>query len=131
MTPAATQIEMDSFPTRVLPGQTFQLEANVTSQIAEGSQPGGTVTFYDGGTLLAGAVQITSGANGQIYADIYNISFSATGPHSISAKYSGDSNYSASTSSPVTMVCLIPTTITQSESPTNITSVKASRSRQR
>ena len=93
----------------------------MTSQIAAGSQPGGTVTFYDGGTLLPGAVQITSGANGQIYADIYNISFSTTGPHSISAKYSGDSNYNASTSSPLTMVCLIPTTITQSESPTNIT----------
>ncbi len=66
-------------------------------------------------------MQITSGANGQIYADIYNISFSSTGPHSISAKYGGDSNYSASTNSPVTVVCLIPTVMTQSESATNIT----------
>ena len=122
VTPAATQIQMDSAPVSVLPGQTFQLEANVTSQTVAGSaQPGGTVTFYDGGTLLPGPVQITQGGNGQIYADIYNISFTSPGPHSISAKYSGDSNYTGSTSNPVTVVCLIPTSITQGESATSIT----------
>jgi subtilase family serine protease len=122
VTPAAAQIQMDSYPSSVLPGQTFQLEANVTSQTVAGSaQPGGTVTFYDGATLLPGPVQITPGGNGQIYADIYNISFTSTGSHSISAKYSGDSNYTASTSNPVTVVCLIPTSITQSESATSVT----------
>jgi subtilase family serine protease len=122
VTPATAQIQMDSYPSSVLPGQTFQLEANVTSPTIAGSaQPGGTVTFYDGGTLLPGSVQITQGGNGQIYADIYNISFTSPGPHSISAKYSGDSNYTGSTSNPVTVVCLIPTSITQSESATSIT----------
>jgi hypothetical protein len=122
VTPAAAQIQMDSYPSSVLPSQTFQLEANVTSQTIAGSaEPGGTVTFYDGVTLLPGPVQITPGGNGQIYADIYNISFTLPGPHSISAKYSGDSNYTGSTSNPVTVVCLIPTSITQSESATSIT----------
>jgi hypothetical protein len=122
VTPAPSQIQMDSYLSTVLPGQTFQLEANVTSQTAAGTaRPGGTVTFYDGDSALPGPVQITSGGPGQIYADIYNISFSSTGPHSISAKYSGDSNYAASTSSPVTVTCLIPTVMTQSETATSIT----------
>ncbi len=44
VTPAPTQTQMDSYLSSVLPGQTFQLEANVTSQTVEGTvRPGGTV----------------------------------------------------------------------------------------
>jgi Pro-kumamolisin, activation domain/Bacterial Ig-like domain (group 3) len=118
---AATQTQIDSYLPRPVLGQTFQLEANVSSQPARiAAYPGGTVTFYDGNTQLPGPVQITKGANGQIYADIYNISFSSPGPHTITAQYSGDTNYTASTSSPVTVSALIPTSIKQSESATSI-----------
>src|SRR4029077_7213014 len=104
ITPAATKMQMDSYPSSVTQGQTFQLEANVTSQLTGiVPYPGGTVTFYDGNTRLPGTVQISQGGNGQIYADIYNISFSTPGPHTITAQYSGDANYAGSTSAPVTV----------------------------
>jgi hypothetical protein len=124
VTPAVTHTQMDSYPISVVQGQTFQLEANVTSQLVGSAAlvayPGGTVTFYDGNTPLTGPVQITHGANGQIYADIYNISLSLPGPHTFTAQYSGDSNYTASTSSPVTTILLIKTAMTLSVSATTI-----------
>ena len=93
----------------------------MTSQVnVAGAYPGGTVTFYDGNMPLPGTVQITHGETGQIYADIYNISFSTPGTHTITAQYSGDNNYAASTSSPVTITVLISTSIALSESATNI-----------
>ncbi|HEY1423225.1 MAG TPA: Ig-like domain repeat protein [Candidatus Acidoferrum sp.] len=124
VTPVATQIQMDSYPTRVVQGQTFQLEANVTSQLGGSSvlvaYPGGTVSFYDGTTALLGPVQITHGANGQIYADIYNVSLTSPGLHTFTAKYGGDNNYAASTSSPVTSTLLITTAMSLSVTATNI-----------
>jgi subtilase family serine protease len=123
VTPTTTQTQMDSYLPSVQEGQTFQLEANVTSQVTGTNgvaYPSGTVTFYDGNTMLPGPVQITQGQTGQIYADIYNISFSTPGPHTLSAKYSGDNNYGPSTSSTVTSSSLIATSITQTVSGTNI-----------
>jgi len=121
VTPAATQTQMDSYLNYVVQGQTFQLEANVTSQLTGNrAYPGGTVTFYDGNTALTGPVKITQGGAGQIYADIYNISLSTPGPHILTAQYSGDSNYAASTSGPVTTTLLITTAMTMTETATNI-----------
>jgi subtilase family serine protease len=121
VTPAATQTQMDSFPTRVQQGQTFQLEANVTPQLTGTvAYPGGTVTFYDGSTPLPGPVQITHGGNVEVFADIYNIGLTTPGPHIFTAQYNGDNNYSASTSTPVTTTLLITTTMKQTESSTNI-----------
>ena len=60
-----------------------------------GTAPTGTVTFYDGttaigsGTLVSGSVSITT-------------SSLTAGAQSITADYSGDSNYSAASSSPLT-----------------------------
>jgi subtilase family serine protease len=121
ITPAATKMQMDSYPSSVTQGQTFQLEANVTSQLTGiVPYPGGTVTFYDGNTRIPGTVQISKGGNGQIYADIYNISFSTPGPHTITAQYSGDANYAGSTSAPVTVTLLIATAMTQAENATTV-----------
>jgi subtilase family serine protease len=121
ITPAPTKIQMDSYPSSVTQGQSFQLEANVTSQLTGiVPYPGGTVTFFDGNTRLPGTVQISQGGNGQIYADIYNISFSTPGPHTITAQYSGDANYAGSNSAPVTVTLLIATAMTQIETATTI-----------
>jgi hypothetical protein len=105
----------------VVLGQTFQLEANVTSQaVGNVAYPSGTVTFYDGSTALPGAVQIRDGGTGQIFADLNNVSFSTPGSHSITANYSGDSNYTSATSQPVTINCRIATAITLTASSSSI-----------
>jgi len=121
VTPAVTQIQMDAYPSNVVLGQTFQLEANVTSQaVGNVAYPSGTVTFYDGSTALSGAVQIRDGGTGQIFADLNNVSFSTPGSHSITANYSGDSNYTSATSQPVTINCRIATAIILTSSSNSI-----------
>ena len=59
--------------------------------------PTGTVSFYDGTTLLA-TVALSSGHASYITAGL------ATGSHSITATYSGDTNYSGSTSTALVLV---------------------------
>jgi DNA-binding beta-propeller fold protein YncE len=63
--------------------------ATVSSSVGT---PTGTVSFYDGTTLL-GPVALVSGVA------TYTTSALATGAHSITAVYSGDSNFSTETSS--------------------------------
>jgi Bacterial Ig-like domain (group 3)/IPT/TIG domain len=60
------------------------------------STPSGSVSFYDGTTLLGSAVTLVQGVAA------YTTSTLADGAHSITAAYSGDSNFSALTSSVVT-----------------------------
>lgn len=63
--------------------------------IAGGSSPTGTVTFYDGSTVLASGVTLTSGAA------TYTTSTLALGAHSITAKYVGDAANQPATSAAV------------------------------
>jgi hypothetical protein len=71
--------------------QAVTLTATVTTN---GGSPNGTVTFFDGSTSL-GSATISSGA-----AAIQVTSFAA-GNHTLTAQYAGNSNFAASTSSPV------------------------------
>ncbi|MEW6217289.1 MAG: Ig-like domain-containing protein, partial [Candidatus Bipolaricaulota bacterium] len=57
---------------------------------------GGTVTFKDGTTDISGAVTVASGQAQ------FSTSSLSTGAHSITAEYSGTTNYDASTSGPLT-----------------------------
>ena len=67
--------------------------ATVSSPV---STPSGSVRFYDGTTLLGSAVTLAQGVA------TYTTSSLAVGNHSITAAYSGDSNFSAVTSAVVT-----------------------------
>jgi len=64
-------------------------------QSSAGGSPTGTVTFFDGGSSL-GSVNL-SGASAQL-----TVSSLSVGSHSITAKYSGDSSFAASTSGSLT-----------------------------
>ena len=89
---------------------TYGQSVTITSTIhpAFSGSPTGTVTFLDGSTTLS-TVALTSGS-----AQFTTSSLSVAS-HSITAKYSGDSNFSASTSSPQTLtVNPTPTTTTAS-----------------
>ncbi|HUA16982.1 MAG TPA: Ig-like domain repeat protein [Verrucomicrobiae bacterium] len=61
--------------------------------------PSGTVTFYANGTALPGTVTYTNGGGAffGLYATL-NATFSTPGSYNLTATYSGDQNYSTSTS---------------------------------
>ncbi len=84
-------------------GTAEALTASVTAGMTGRPALTGTVAFYDGSTLL-GASSVTTGA-----ATLTNTTL-AVGPHSITAVYSGDSNFNpaTSTASPITITLLTP-----------------------
>jgi len=86
---AGTQSLLSSSPNPSIVGQTVTFTATIVP--ASGSGPSGTVSFYDGATLLG------SGAmSGGVAA--FSTSSLTQGTHSIAASYSGDSNFNGSTS---------------------------------
>jgi hypothetical protein len=90
--PTAT-VSLTASATTVNVGQLVTITATVNGT---GARPTGTVTFFDGATQL-GAVALTAGVAA------YPTSALALGPHSITASYSGDSNYAGATSTAVTV----------------------------
>jgi Bacterial Ig-like domain (group 3)/FG-GAP-like repeat len=83
-------------------GQSVTFTATVTPAFNVGALTG-SVTFYDGANAL-GTLAI---ANGQA---MFSTSSLAVAVHSITASYSGDSNYLVSTSPPLLEMILAPTT---------------------
>ncbi len=73
--------------------------AEVFNIIVSPSSATGTVTVFDNGTQIAPAANLNNMAAASI-----SVSSLATGNHSITAVYSGDVNYAASTSPPLTLV---------------------------
>jgi hypothetical protein len=71
-------------------GQSITFTAIVSA--AAGGVPSGTVTFYDGGSILGESSLDGTGSA------TFSTSTLGLGTHSISAKYSGDSNFAPSTS---------------------------------
>jgi Bacterial Ig-like domain (group 3)/FG-GAP-like repeat len=72
-----------------------------------GGTPTGTVSFMEGSTLL-GTASLVANANGQGSVANYTNNTLVQGQHSITATYTGDSNYNASNSQPVTVMVDIP-----------------------
>jgi len=85
----ATQTTLTSSLNPSLIGQPVNLTATVSGS---GGTPTGTVTFKDGSTVIVSGVALTGGM-----ATYQDPSLSA-GTHSLTAVYSGDSNYSSSNS---------------------------------
>jgi hypothetical protein len=82
-------------------GQSLTLTATIAATSGSGT-PTGTVTFFDGSTALGtGTLNNSSVAN-------FSTTSLAAGTHTITASYSGDSNFSASTSSIVTVTVAAP-----------------------
>jgi sugar lactone lactonase YvrE len=85
----STTVSTTTSAASVLAAESVTFTATVTSSTGI---PTGTATLYDGGTPLQ-----TQTLNGQGMAS-FSLNTLATGSHSISIGYSGDANYSASTS---------------------------------
>jgi uncharacterized protein (TIGR03437 family) len=97
-------------------GVVFSLTATITVKAPGGGSPTGTVTFYNGSTS-AGSAALTQGAGPSFKATIRT-----TTPGSLFAVYSGDANFSGSTSAPVTIPGPgVPTlTLTSSRNPSTV-----------
>jgi len=87
---APSTVALTSSPASSTPGQAVTLTAAVTG--ATGLAPTGTVSFYDGSTLLAGGVPIVAGRA------TLALSTLAGGSHSITAVYAGDVDHLGATS---------------------------------
>ncbi len=109
---AGTFITTTSSPNPSAPGQSVTFTAKIKGSINTTITPSGSVTFYDGSTSL-GKVTMTAGSA--------NLSTStlSVGSHTITASYSGDTNFVPHTGAPLTqsvqsgpLVTLNPTSLT-------------------
>lgn len=93
-TPGSASIELQSSRNPALIASSVTLTAIVYSPV---STPTGSVSFYDGTTLM-GSVALVSGAA------TYTTSSLAAAAHSLTAVYGGDSNFSSVTSAALSQV---------------------------
>ena len=103
VTQATTATSVGANPTTASAGQSVTLTATVatvSNATANSSQePTGTVQFYLGGATFGSPVTVTGGIASSGYAQaiaVMSTTTLANGSNSITAKYLGDSNYSAS-----------------------------------
>ncbi|HEY1500091.1 MAG TPA: putative Ig domain-containing protein [Acidobacteriaceae bacterium] len=91
ITQAGTTTTLTASSNTINPGASVTLTATVAS--ATTGTPTGTVSFYDGATLL-GAGTLAAGASGDVAT--FSTTTLASGSHTITAIYNGDTNFSAS-----------------------------------
>jgi len=119
---ASTLIVVTGLP---VAGQPCNVTMNGTAQTQTGAAPTGTVTFFDGTAQLGNPAPVTgtAGINGAAPAFAANATLTLNNPgnRTLTAKYSGDANYAASTSAPDSVAVLIPTSISFNVSSTSIT----------
>jgi hypothetical protein len=107
VTPAPTQLATPNIPFGLATvGTPVFISTQLSTGLQSGAAPGGTVTFFDGATQIPGPVTLTStagspGVGAGIFASV-NATFANSGMHSITAKYSGDPSYGATTSTAAT-----------------------------
>jgi hypothetical protein len=100
ITQAASTTALQVSSTSPTPGQSVTVTAQVTS--ATSGTPTGTVSFYDGTSLLS---TVTLSAGTGSYA---TISLAAGTTHTLTAAYSGDTNFAGSNTSAGTTVTVAP-----------------------
>ncbi|MGH9550261.1 MAG: Ig-like domain-containing protein, partial [Terriglobales bacterium] len=94
---ASTSLALSISPDPASPGQLVSLTATVTPSSSGGYTPSGTVIFSDGGAAIGSAVALTNGHAVLSKSDL------ATGDHDITADYSGDENFTASSAAADTL----------------------------
>ncbi|MCK9916401.1 Ig-like domain repeat protein [Microbacteriaceae bacterium K1510] len=109
--PSATTTTLTSSANPSTIGQPVTFTAHVTSS---GGTPTGTVTFWDGATMLGNGTLAGGAAT-------FQTSALASGPHTLTAVYGGDTSFAGSTSTPLAQtINALPattTTLTSSANP--------------
>src|SRR5882762_3245886 len=105
-------------------GTPTTIGSDVNVNFNGGAAPTGTITYYDGTTQLAGTVNYVpiAGTSGSpaVLRSVITTTFTTGGTHTITAKYSGDMNYAAATSSALNEPAVYPTNLVLTLSTTNI-----------
>jgi len=96
---SATGAALSSSENPANSGDTVILAASVAPASSSFGVPTGTITFSDNGTPLPGGVVVLSGGAASL-----GISTLAAGTHTITAAYSGDAWFAASTSAPLSQI---------------------------
>lgn len=94
---ASTNTSLASSINPAIVGQTIAFTATVTPGCGSVGAPSGTVSFSDGSNILGSGTLASGQAS-------FSTSVLSPGSHSITATYSGDSNFNPSTSAPLTEV---------------------------
>ncbi|HET6246636.1 MAG TPA: Ig-like domain repeat protein [Tepidisphaeraceae bacterium] len=113
-TPVGVSIDLESDNNPANPGSDVQLTASVSSDLSNFSAtPSGSITFFNGAASL-GTVQMSDGS-----ATLDAGSSLDTGVNTVTAEYSGDATFAATTSAPLTQTGLTSTatTISSNENP--------------
>jgi hypothetical protein len=116
VTQAGTTTMLAASGTSVNPGSPLTLTATVAS--ATTGSPTGTVTFYDGSTML-GTGPLAGGANGDTAS--FTTSALASGSHTITAVYGGDTNFTASSTTGSVTITVAPLGLTMTATPSTQT----------
>jgi sugar lactone lactonase YvrE len=111
----ASQTTVTTNSPSIGPGQSATLTATVTPAVL--GSPGGTVTFFNGTTPLGSPVTLTSGTAQLVVSNL------ASGANSISAMYSGDTNFLTSSGSLSGGITVASLGFTMSASPASQTGV--------
>jgi subtilase family serine protease len=114
VTPATTIIVIQNPGSTFVVGAAIPITVIASVQAIAGVAPTGTITFFDGSTQLGAPVPVAGVASQNNYSPSFTVStsliLSVGGSHVIAAKYSGDANYAASSSLPVNVQAIYPTT---------------------
>jgi len=125
VTPASVQISGPYFPSgQPLVNSPITIEADIRANIQNSIAPTGSISFFDGTTLIPGTVTISAGPGSfgapAVISGILNTKFTTSGVHPITAQYSGDTSYSGITSQPSNLDIVYQPGLTQSVSATAI-----------
>ncbi|HLJ94968.1 MAG TPA: Ig-like domain repeat protein [Gemmataceae bacterium] len=108
---ASTTVTVSGSPSPSATGQSVTFTATVMVNTPGTGTPTGTVTFRDGVTILGSGMLDSTGHA------MFSTTSLATGMHTITAVYSGDTNFTTTTSQPFTQNVLLPTVSTLASSP--------------
>ena len=117
----ATTTATPTYPARVQAGN-FTIAVAVNTQ-SNGAGPTGTVQIFNGSTSVGSpGTCVGIAATATTYASCQaSVTVSLNSTTTLTAQYSGDGNYAASTSVPFTVTVVIPTTTVVTSSPSGVT----------